>query len=161
VSYMHPSSLGVYDVGLMNIAIRYIDYAFAAGLLWSLFKYSRDELITENFSKNDVEIGFEAIGYTTIFVTASCELVNLMEQLHIPDAGKLGLSILWGIYALILIVIGISQSKKHLRIAAIALLGVTLAKLFLYDVANLATIPKTILFVSLGLLMLIVSFLYN
>jgi uncharacterized membrane protein len=41
------------------------------------------------------------------------------------------------------------------------LLGVTVAKLFLYDVSDLPTIPKTILFISLGILMLIVSFLYT
>ena len=84
-----------------------------------------------------------------------------MAQLHIPDGNKLGLSILWGVYALFLIVIGISKHKKHLRIAAFVLLAVTLVKLFLYDVADLPTIPKTILFISIGLLMLLVSFLYN
>ena len=96
-----------------------------------------------------------------LLIAGSCELVNLMAQLHIADAGKLGLSIFWGIYALGLIAIGIAWNKKHLRIAAIALLAVTLVKLFVYDVADLPTIPKTILFVSLGLLLLIISFLYN
>jgi uncharacterized membrane protein len=84
-----------------------------------------------------------------------------MAQLHIRDADRLGLSILWGAYALFLISLGIAQHKKYLRIAAFVLLAVTLVKLFLYDVADLPTIPKTILFVSLGLLMLLVSFLYN
>ena len=77
------------------------------------------------------------------------------------DSYKLGLSILWGIYALGLIVLGIYGHKKHLRIGAIALFGVTLLKLFFYDIADLDTISKTIVFVSLGILMLIVSFLYN
>ena len=84
-----------------------------------------------------------------------------MEQLHIADADKLGLSILWGVYALFLIVLGIAWNKKHLRITAFVMLAVTLIKLFIYDVADLPTIPKTILFVSLGLLLLIISFLYN
>jgi uncharacterized membrane protein len=42
-----------------------------------------------------------------------------------------------------------------------ALLAVTLAKLFLYDIADLDTIPKTILFVTLGITLLLISFLYN
>ena len=123
--------------------------------------YKRNELLTQTVPAKYLNFGFDAIFYSTIFIVASCELLNLMAQFHIPDATKLGLSILWGVYALVLIVIGIASNKKHLRIAAIALLAVTLVKLFLYDVANLPTIPKTILFVSLGLLMLIVSFLYN
>ena len=59
------------------------------------------------------------------------------------------------------IILGIYQNKKHLRIGAIVLFGMTLAKLFLYDIAELNTISKTIVFVSLGILLLIVSFLYN
>lgn len=50
-----------------------------------------------------------------------------------------------------LIVMGIAKDKTHLRIAAIVLLAVTLAKLFFYDIANLDTISKTLLFVTLGI----------
>ena len=60
-----------------------------------------------------------------------------------------------------MIAIGIAKNKQYLRIAAFVLLAVTLIKLFLYDIADLDTIPKTILFISLGILLLIVSFLYN
>jgi uncharacterized membrane protein len=73
----------------------------------------------------------------------------------------LGLSILWGIYALWLISLGIWKQKKHLRIGAIVLFGLTLVKLFVYDISHLDTISKTIVFVSLGVLLLIISFLYN
>jgi uncharacterized membrane protein len=66
-----------------------------------------------------------------------------------------------GIFALAMIVVGIARDKKHLRIAAMVVLGIVLAKLFLYDIADLDTIPKTILFVTLGITLLIVSFLYN
>ena len=161
VGYVLHEQTDVYFAGTMNIAIRYISYLFAAGLLSSIFVYKRNDLLTKFIPVNVLTLGFDAIFYLTIFIVASCELVNLMIQFHVPDANKLGLSILWGIYALVLIVIGISRSKAHLRIGAIVLLAVTLVKLFFYDVADLATIPKTILFVSLGILLLLVSFLYN
>lgn len=145
----------------MHIAIRPISYLFAFGLIYSLYNYSRDELLAELISKQALSLGFEAIAYAFVFIVASCELINLMGQFRIGDATKLGLSILWGVYALTLIVIGIARDKKHLRIAAFVLLGVTLAKLFLYDIADLDTIPKTILFVTLGITLLVISFLYN
>ena len=148
-------------VGSMNIAIRYISYLFAAGLLFLFYEYSKSILLGTQLSEKTATNGLDAVLHTVVFVVASCELINLMAQLHIPDGNKLGLSILWGVYALFLIVIGISKHKKHLRIAAFVLLAVTLVKLFLYDVADLPTIPKTILFISIGLLMLLVSFLYN
>ena len=74
---------------------------------------------------------------------------------------KLALSILWGVYALFLVVIGIWKNKKHLRIGAIIIFTLTLVKLFAYDISHLNTISKTIVFVSLGILLLIISFLYN
>jgi uncharacterized membrane protein len=74
---------------------------------------------------------------------------------------RLGLSILWGVYALLLVVIGIWKNKKQLRIEAIALFAITLLKLFFYDMSRLGTIRKTIVFLSLGVLLLVISFLYN
>ena len=60
-----------------------------------------------------------------------------------------------------LIVLGIIKKKKHLRIGAIVLFAVTLIKLFFYDIADLDTISKTVIFITLGVLLLIISFLYN
>lgn len=68
---------------------------------------------------------------------------------------------MWGIYALALIVIGIYKRKTYLRISAIVLFALTLVKIFFYDIADLSTISKTVVFISLGVLLLIISFLYN
>jgi uncharacterized membrane protein len=59
------------------------------------------------------------------------------------------------------VVLGIRKKQKHLRLAGIVLFLVTLIKLFLYDLAGSGTITKTISFISLGVLLLVVSFLYN
>jgi uncharacterized membrane protein len=77
------------------------------------------------------------------------------------DSYKLGITILWGVYSLAMIVLGIWRKNKNLRIGAFVLFGVTLTKLFLYDLSSLNTISKTIVMVSLGILLLIISFLYN
>jgi uncharacterized membrane protein len=84
-----------------------------------------------------------------------------MDIFKSEQSYKLGLSILWGLYALYLIAYGIWKKKKHLRIGAIVLFAITLLKLFFYDISSLDTISKTIVLVSLGALLLIISFLYN
>ena len=84
-----------------------------------------------------------------------------MDFLGYTQSYKLGLSILWGVYSLLIVAFWIWKKKKYLRIAAIALFSITLIKLFFYDVTHLETVPKTILFISLGILLLIISFLYN
>jgi uncharacterized membrane protein len=60
-----------------------------------------------------------------------------------------------------LVVVGIWRKAPYLRYSAIVLFGATLVKLFFYDIAHLDAIAKTIVLVSLGLLMLGISFLYN
>lgn len=145
----------------MYVAIRPISYLVAASLLYLLYGYSRDQLFEDKIDKQVLRHGYDAIVYTFVFIVASCELINLMGQLRLADGTKLGLSILWGIYALVLIVIGIARDKKYLRIAAMTLLAITLVKLFFYDISDLDTIPKTILFVTLGITLLVISFLYN
>ena len=161
VSYMSGNSDPAVSAGWLYVGIRHVSYLFAAAMLYILYRYSRDSILSDYAPHEIRSLIFEATAYGLVFVAASCEVVNLMGQLGIPDSTKLGLSIFWGVYALALIVIGIARDKKHLRITAMVLLAVTLVKLFFYDIAELDTIPKTILFVSLGITLLAVSFLYN
>ena len=91
----------------------------------------------------------------------SNEWLNWGTTFKLGESYKLGLSILWGLYALFLIVLGIWRNKAYLRIGAIGLFGITLLKLFFYDIAHLPTLPKTVIFLALGSLLLLISFLYN
>ena len=98
---------------------------------------------------------------TALVWIASSELLNWLDIAKSNQSYKLGLSILWGICALAIVVLGIWKKRKHLRIGAIVLFAITLVKLFVYDISHLDTIAKTIVFVSLGVLLLVISFLYN
>jgi uncharacterized membrane protein len=82
-------------------------------------------------------------------------------MINIHNSFKLSMSILWGSYALLLIVLGLWKGKAHIRITGIVLFGITLAKLFFYDMADMSTISKTVVMMILGVLLLTASFLYN
>jgi uncharacterized membrane protein len=139
-----------------NVTIRYISFIFLAFSLATTNLWIRREQVADYY-----KIIFILLLHLTILWVLCSEMLNIMDLLKNTTSYKFGLSILSGIYALMLIALGISGKKRYLRIAAIALLGVTLAKLFFYDITRLDTIMKTILFLALGILMLIVSFLYN
>ena len=141
---------------LWNIGIRYVSYIFLIGVLYSTYKYILSPFVQWK-DKRIFDIGIHLI----ILTILSFELISWLELMNNSNADKLGLSILWGIYALGLIVLGIWKRQEHLRFGAIALFAVTLLKLFFYDIAHLNTISKTIVFVVIGLLLLLVSFLYN
>ena len=156
-SYLYQEFSEYYSRGVFYIIIRYISLALFVGLLISTYRY----VYTKLLNLDNLKIHFELFLHITIIWILSSELLHLMNIAGSSQSYKLGLSILWGSYSLFMIVLGIWKKKKYLRIGAFALLGTTLIKLFFYDISHLNTISKTIVFVSLGVLMLITSFLYN
>lgn len=74
---------------------------------------------------------------------------------------KTGFPILWGILAFVFLIIGIKKQVKTIRIIALSLLGLTILKLFLYDISNISETGKIISFILLGILILIISFVYQ
>ncbi len=160
-NYLGQTSDEIFTRGIFHLVIRYISFAFAAGLMAAIYEYTKQNFLRTVDPDFDFDTAFDFVFYSTILWITSSELLNWMNIYGYQDAYKLGLSILWGMYALLLIIIGIYKKKKHLRIGAIVLFAVTLVKLFFYDIASLDTISKTIVFVSLGVLLLIISFLYN
>ena len=155
-SYLEQTTSQYYESGVFNIGIRYVSFAFVALTLIVCYKYIRQDFMQRDFKK-----AFDFVVHISVLWIASSELINWMDIAESSQSYKLGLSILWGIYALLLIALGIWKNKKHLRIGAIILFGVTLIKLFFYDISHLDTIAKTIVLVSLGILLLVISFLYN
>jgi hypothetical protein len=158
-TYLNQPLPGYYQSGIFNIAIRYVSFVFAGLMLASLRKY-----VEEDFIKPvpfDLNVAYDILLSLSLVWIISSELLSWMDIMKSTQSYKLALSILWGMYSLLLISAGIWKNKKHLRIGAIALFGVTLIKLFFYDISHLDTISKTIVFVTLGILLLIISFLYN
>ncbi len=155
-NYLNPTLLESGEAGLYHSGIRYITLAFGIGLLIACYQYVRQEFLGRTFM-----IAFDVILQIAVIWILSSELIHWLDMLGYASSDKLGLSILWGIYSLLLIVLGFWKKIKHIRIIAFSLFGITLIKLFLYDISHLNTISKTIVFVSLGLLLLVISFLYN
>lgn len=155
-NYLEQSLAPYFHSGAFNIGIRYVSYAFAGLALIVCYKYTRADFIQVN-----LKLPFELLLYISLLWILSSELLNWMDITSSKDSYKLGLSIFWAIYSLSLVTLGIWKKKKYLRIGAIILFGVTLLKLFFYDIVELDTISKTIVLVSLGVVLLIISFLYN
>src|SRR6185295_1258738 len=111
---------------------------------------------------NDVARKAERIFFHfVILALLGSELVGGLAMAGIDNSDKLALSILWGGYALGLIVYGLMKDLKYIRVTAITLFGITLIKLFFYDMADMGTIAKTMVMIVLGVLLLVASFLYN
>jgi uncharacterized membrane protein len=156
----HPAETISFHRNGFSAFIRYISFASGTLMVFSLSKYIIQEFITP--TKLKLRIIFDIMLHIFLITIASYQLIHFFFlYTNDPLLGKYFLSVLWGIYALVLIMLGISKHQKHIRIIAIVLFSITLFKLFVYDTERLGTISKTVLFVSLGVLLLIVSYLYN
>ena len=71
------------------------------------------------------------------------------------------LSVLWTIYSLVLIGVGMWKRIAILRFMGIAVFGITIFKVFLVDLSELKQLYRIISFFILGLILLGVSYLYQ
>ncbi|WP_117885531.1 DUF2339 domain-containing protein [Aureibaculum luteum] len=74
---------------------------------------------------------------------------------------KTSFPVLWGVLAFVFLIIGIKKQIKTLRIVALVLLAVTIVKLFVFDITNVSETGKIIAFILLGILILIISYVYQ
>ena len=70
-------------------------------------------------------------------------------------------SIAWGMFALILLIVGIFFKSKGVRYAGVGLLGATLLKLFFHDLASLSSIYRIGALLVVAVIALLASFLYQ
>jgi len=155
-SFLGRSRFTLGRENVMFILVRYFSFGIVALLLLAMAR-------TRNLvnAQRKLRALFDVMLHVVILWIASSELINIMDLSGSTQSYKLGLSILWGVYSLFMIILGIWKKNQPLRIASIILFGITLVKLFFYDIIHLNTISKTIVLVSLGVLLLIISFLYN
>jgi len=76
-------------------------------------------------------------------------------------AQHLALSVLWTIYATGLILLGVKRQSPLLRWQALALYGLVAGKVFIYDSSYLERFYRILSFLILGIVLVVVSFLYQ
>lgn len=142
--------------GTLDVLIRYPAIALFGLMVHAAYRYL-GQGATEVREREALLLVVHAMAVWVL----SSELLNILDLAGSKNTYKLGLSILWATYSFLLIFRGIKQKQRFIRIAAFALFGITIVKLFVYDLTTLSTISKTIVFVALGLILLASSFLYN
>jgi uncharacterized membrane protein len=108
-------------------------------------------------------------GITVILLSAEGQLLvnaifysrgNDLEYLS-RVYNKTGLPILWGLCSFVFMWLGMRRKFKPLRIISLLLFSITLVKLFLFDIRNIPIAGKIAAFFCLGVLLLVVSFMYQ
>ncbi len=80
---------------------------------------------------------------------------------HLSEIKSLVVSVLWGVYSLILFIVGITKESSPARIAGFLVASLTIIKVFFYDLSYLETTYRVLSLVVLGVILLIISFVYQ
>jgi len=108
-SYIQNTFSEYYQHSSFNIGLRYISYAFVVLIFVYIYKSIQKEFIElENLN---LKVAFDALLYVTVLWVTSSELITWLDIMQFSETFKLGLSILWGVYALLLIILGIWKKQ--------------------------------------------------
>jgi uncharacterized membrane protein len=102
-------------------------------------------------------MGFAGLALLFIYLTLE---VNTFLHNYMPGMQAGGVSILWSIFALALIVRGIARNAAVVRYLGLALFVIVSGKVFFVDLAQLDQFYRIVAFVLLGILLLCGSFIY-
>jgi uncharacterized membrane protein len=112
-------------------------------------------------SKGLVELGARAPTLGDVFGSGDALPAANARLRDLELAKQLSLSVVWGLYGGGLLLVGRLRRARLLRLMALALLGLTTLKVFFLDLSSLDRAYRIVSFISLGAILLAVSYLYQ
>lgn len=159
--------LYTHRTGYAAYVIHYVDIVLVLSLLYVCYK----NLKQTSFKLKELDhIIMWYICFIFIYI-GSAELDNIvvinnygkdvdiyavLQQNH-----KIGFPIFWGICSFIVMIIGMKYKRRDLRIISLTLFLIIILKLFLFDIRGISEGGKIAAFIVLGIILLIVSFMYQ
>ena len=159
------------DLEGFRLMLNYRMMAFASGvvaLYVVVFLLGRNRDSAQEWEK-EILLPIYLLGasFLTLYVL-SAEVIASVDSGIVDATGQtadfvksLGLSLLWAVYAIIGLVVGIIKRWRMVRLAALALLAIPILKLFLVDSFELERGYRVAAFLSLGAILLAGGFFYQ
>jgi uncharacterized membrane protein len=146
-------------------AAHWISDFFVALLFYQVINYCRNHLDSK---KNTAAawiiapaivlfLSLEFSLLSNLIFYSKANTIDIIETVYIKTA----LPVLWGVSSFILMWIGMRNKQRVLRIISLSLFLITLIKLFMFDINNIPVAGKIAAFFCLGVLLLIISFMYQ
>jgi uncharacterized membrane protein len=107
-------------------------------------------------------LALQSLAAVAVLYLASVEIITVFQGgAGVRQQGQALLSGLWALAGVGALVAGLLRDRRELRLGALALLAVTLAKVGLYDLASLDSMYRVASFVALGALLLLGAFAWQ
>ena len=159
--YLNPRTFILFlNVHFLTFLLVLAVVLFAAYLYWR----QRQELLWEErfiFPALLVAANVVAVWVLSAEVFRFFDSRELVVRMDFTSAKHLLLTVLWTVYAIGIIAVGIARQFRAVRLAGIALLGIPVLKLFVFDVFLLESGYRVAAFVTLGVLLLCTGLAYQ
>ena len=96
-----------------------------------------------------------------IWTLSAAAQQNADDLVRLKNLQQLVLSSGWLLLSIVLMAAGLWRRTRSLRLEAIVLFGVSILKIFIYDLSFLDTLYRIFSFLALGVILLAVSYLYQ
>lgn len=144
---------GLEPTGLLPLLLPWLTTVIViAGLVYVGRLYSRSHAADTRF-----------VVYLSVLSTICwLAVVRLfLRQLGLPDEFNAGFSIALAMAGFVQMSVGMRLHRKSLRMVSLVTLGLVLVKLVLIDLWAMPTVGKILIFILLGVILLVLSFLYQ
>jgi uncharacterized membrane protein len=101
-----------------------------------------------------------AIFGTLLFIILTLETSAFFYE-ALPQARFASISVIWAMFSIVLMILGFRKNSDRMRKIALGLLFLTTFKVFLFDIRNISTPYRILSFIVLGLILILISYLYN
>ncbi len=153
--------------GMGYFNFHYINVVLLLGVIALFFSNVR-KIFGSRTTLDSLVILFTSV---IIVVLASLELDNLLVITNATDviskghiltqSHKIGFPILWGLSSFVFMILGMKKKHKELRVLSLIIFSVILLKLFIFDLKDMGEGGRVAAFISLGVLLLVISFMYQ
>jgi hypothetical protein len=155
------------EVSITPFLFHYLTAAFVIGILFLIWR-SYTKLYGNKSAMSIISLWFGV--FVFLFVgSAELDHIAVLTQVDINhsikamllQSRKIGYPIFWGLTSFALMFLGMKNKNQMLRIISLSVFAITLIKLFAWDIRGINEGGKVIAFISLGILLLVISFMYQ
>ena len=143
----------VYRLRMLELFMRLFDYAIVISLFVLFFRVCRPKVVLQYHEL------LNFLPVVLVFIYATLETNTLFyHKMPLFQAGAL--SVLWALFAICFLVLGIIRASKVWRYGGLTLFAIVVIKVFIHDLAEMETIYRVIAFMVVGILLIAGSYAY-
>ncbi|MCA9230889.1 MAG: DUF2339 domain-containing protein [Planctomycetales bacterium] len=142
------------EYSFRDASLRLIDFGAVVGFLAGGYALLTNRAHAKSAG---AVLGFASLSMLFIYLTLE---LNSLLHTYVEGLRPGGISILWSLFALALILRGIGKNLRVLRYLGLALFAIVAWKVFFVDLSRLDQFYRIVAFVLLGILLLCGSFVY-